>query len=60
VANQTFEDIRIEQKDWPKLKTSYVFGQLPVLNISDNSRNDTIAQSSAIGNGLNIFDLDVC
>jgi len=39
-----YEDVRIDGKDWPKLKESTPFGQLPTLDVDGT----LLAQSSAI------------
>jgi hypothetical protein len=48
-AGQTYTDDRVEQQDWPKLKPTMPFLQIPILEIKQGSKVDIIAQSSAIG-----------
>ena len=48
-AGQNYIDDRVEQADWPKLKPTVPFGQIPILEIKQGSKVDIIAQSSAIG-----------
>ena len=58
-ARQPYDDVRVEQADWPKLKPSTPFGQLPLLDIRQGNTVNTIAQSSAIGKYLaNKFKID--
>lgn len=37
------------KKDWPTLKPTFAFGQVPVLDIVENGNTFTLAQSGAIG-----------
>jgi glutathione S-transferase len=48
LANQTFDDKRIEFSEWPQLKKTIQFEQLPILEVTENSKVTTIAQSNAI------------
>lgn len=48
LANQPFEDVRIEFTEWHELKQKTLFKQLPILEITENSKKTTIAQSNAI------------
>ena len=48
-ANQDYTDDRIENEDWPQIKPTMPFGQIPVLEIRQSRKVDVIAQSSAIG-----------
>lgn len=48
-AGQSFEDNRIKNSDWPTLKPTTPFGQLPVLQIKKGSEIIEISQSLAIG-----------
>ncbi|CAF0722318.1 unnamed protein product, partial [Didymodactylos carnosus] len=43
-VGQTFEDIRIEKKDWPIMKYQTPLGTLPILHVD----NTIIVQSKAI------------
>ena len=47
-ANQPFDDVRIEFKDWPAFKSQTMFGHLPVLEINHNGKLIRIAQSMTI------------
>jgi hypothetical protein len=49
-AGQEFEDHRIEREDWPKLKSTAPFGQLPFLEVKDGANSFVLSQSVAIGN----------
>lgn len=51
-AAQEYEDNRIEFEDWPKLKANTTFGQLPLLEINDNGKITTLAQSNTIARYL--------
>jgi glutathione S-transferase len=51
-AKQPYDDARVEQADWPKLKPTTPFGQIPTLEIRQGNSVNTIAQSSAIGKYL--------
>ena len=48
-ANQDYTDDRIENEDWPQIKPTMPFGQVPVLEIRQSRKVDVIAQSGAIG-----------
>lgn len=48
LANQPFEDVRIEFAQWPSLKQNFPFKQLPVLEVTQDSKVTVIAQSNAI------------
>ena len=48
-ANQDYTDDRIENEDWPQIKPTMPFGQIPVLEIRQSRKVDVIAQSNAIG-----------
>lgn len=48
-ANQKFEDNRIKISDWPTLKPTFPFQQLPTLDIRHESETIVLAQSKAIG-----------
>ncbi|CAJ0605916.1 unnamed protein product [Cylicocyclus nassatus] len=48
VAGEKFEDVRVIQQGWPKLKANTPFGQLPVLEIDGKQ----LAQSAAIARYL--------
>ncbi|KAH9496333.1 Glutathione S-transferase 1 [Bulinus truncatus] len=48
LGGQEFEDERIQMQDWPSLKATTPFGQLPVLDVDDKQ----IAESVAIVNYL--------
>lgn len=43
-----YEDYRVSQNDWQLMKTKTVFGQLPVLEISDGTSTVQLGQSMAI------------
>lgn len=50
-ADQDFLDNRVSAADWPALKPSTPFGQLPLLQVTrKNGDKFTLAQSKAIGN----------
>lgn len=53
-AGQKYEDYRIEwpNDQWPELKTQFPFKQLPVLEVTENSKTYTIAQSMTISRFL--------
>jgi glutathione S-transferase len=57
-ANQKYTDFRISQHDWPDYKPLTVFGQVPMLEISDDKSVVKIAQTLAIcrhlGNHFNL------
>jgi len=48
LANQKFEDYRAEFSEWPSLKPKQIFGQLPVLEITEHGKTSIIAQSHSI------------
>ena len=59
LANQKYEDYRAEFSEWPTLKPKQIFGQLPVLEITENGKTFTLAQSHSIERYLaNEFGLD--
>ena len=45
IGSVEFEDVRINFNDWPALKPTTPFGQLPFMNIDDS---EPIAQSGAM------------
>jgi glutathione S-transferase len=47
-ADQVYEDFRIVQSDWHIYKPYTVFGQLPVLELTDENYITQIAQTLAI------------
>ena len=47
-AGQEFTDERVQFADWPALKPSTPFGQLPVLEVQHEGRGFKIAQSITI------------
>lgn len=53
-ADQKYEDHRIEwpNEQWSELKTQFPFKQLPVLEVTENSKTYTIAQSMTISRFL--------
>lgn len=51
-ANQPFEDRRIEQQDWPALKSQSPGGKMPWLEINDGATTHVLFQSLAIGTFL--------
>lgn len=48
LANQPFEDVRIEFDQWPEQKQKSLFKQLPILEVTEDSKTTIIAQSNAI------------
>jgi len=44
LAGQEYEDVRIKREEWPALKQTLTWGQIPVLQVGDK----TIAQSGTI------------
>ena len=48
-GGQAYIDNRVATADWPALKPTTPFGQLPILEICEGSRVTTLAQSMAIG-----------
>jgi glutathione S-transferase len=48
LGNQKYEDYRAEFSEWPTLKPKLIFGQLPVLEITENGKTVTLAQSHTI------------
>ncbi|KAF7991912.1 hypothetical protein HCN44_010713 [Aphidius gifuensis] len=57
-----FEDIRVEREnEWPKMKKSTAFGQLPILEIDGESFSQTLPICRYLGKQLNLIgktDLD--
>jgi hypothetical protein len=49
-GGQAYIDNRVSTADWPTLKPTTPFLQLPILEICEGSRVTTLAQSMAIGN----------
>ena len=47
-AGQEFTDNRVQLQSWPDLKSSTPFGQLPFLEIQENGKTTTLAQSTTI------------
>ena len=43
VAGQDFEDVRVNQEDWPQLKASTPFGQMPILEEDGKKLGQSIA-----------------
>lgn len=48
-AGQAYIDNRVESSDWPAIKSTFPFAQLPVLNYTHGSETIVISQSQAIG-----------
>ena len=48
LANQPFEEVQIEFPEWPELKQKTLFRQLPILEVTEDSKTTVIAQSNAI------------
>nr|QUF59407.1 glutathione S-transferase GSTS6/7-5 [Brachionus angularis] len=58
-AGQPYEDNRIEQANWPLLKPTFPFEQLPVLEVKNGNNVLILAQSLAIARYLgNEFNLN--
>nr|AYN44545.1 glutathione S-transferase S6 [Brachionus koreanus] len=51
-SNQNFEDNRIKIEDWPTLKPTFPFQQLPTLDVRQGSETIVLAQSKAIARFL--------
>nr|AIT99308.1 glutathione S-transferase sigma 7 [Brachionus koreanus] len=51
-AGVEFEDNRVKGEDWPSLKPTTPFGQVPVLEVKKGSKVTEIAQSQAIARYL--------
>jgi glutathione S-transferase len=51
-ADQQYEDKRVEQADWPAVKPTTLFGQLPFLEVEDGADKFTLAQSVTIARYL--------
>ncbi|XP_050315263.1 glutathione S-transferase-like [Anthonomus grandis grandis] len=54
-ANQPFEDVRLNSKEWPKLKENYPYGKLPIFEIDGKvfNQSNAIARYLAKQYGLN-------
>ncbi|KAL4714874.1 hypothetical protein ACJJTC_012546 [Scirpophaga incertulas] len=48
-GGQEFDDIRVTMEDWPALKPSTPFGQLPVLNMNGKKYAQSVALSRYFG-----------
>nr|QUF59411.1 glutathione S-transferase GSTS8-3 [Brachionus angularis] len=48
LANQKYEDVRLSVEEWPKLKETFPFHLVPVLEITDNNQTLQLAQSHSI------------
>jgi glutathione S-transferase len=58
LANQNYEDKRIELEEWPEFKKHTPFEKLPILEVHEEGTTYTIAQSIAIARFLaNRFNL---
>ncbi|KAF5295901.1 hypothetical protein FQR65_LT10389 [Abscondita terminalis] len=49
-----FEDFRFERSNWPQLKPSMPFGQVPVLEIDGEQTHQSIAIARYLGKTLNL------
>ena len=52
IGGQEYEDVRIERDQWPNLKASMPFGQIPVLEVKEGDKSTFISQSFAIARFL--------
>jgi glutathione S-transferase len=58
ITGQDFEDKRIEREEWPAIKPNTPFGQVPVLEVTENGETFQLGQSFAIARFLaNRFNL---
>lgn len=48
LGGQSFEDKRLTFEEWPEVKQTFPFEQIPVLEVTENSKTYQIAQSHAI------------
>lgn len=48
LAGETFEDVRFNFEDWPKHKPNMPYGQVPVLEFTENGKAIMLPQSLAI------------
>ena len=55
LAGIEYEDHIILEEDWPKIKPTTPFGHVPVLEITDGSHVEYIAQSNTIARSLNFL-----
>lgn len=51
-VGQEYEDLRIQESEWPSFKHRTLFGKLPVLEISDDIQSIQLAQSLSIARYL--------
>ncbi|XP_012945673.1 probable glutathione S-transferase 6 [Aplysia californica] len=54
-AGQSYEDVRIKREDWPKIKATTPFGQVPILEVDGKTFGESVAIATYVAREFGFY-----